>query len=209
MFNRSDSDNINHWKIFQYKIYNMNEIQNTTKYIKLHVIDALNSSIDEGILIFQGRAVLGNIVDNETGKHIPISKELDIYLEALDEVRKREPKFQFNIIYLIFRNSTHEHLKFSLDTFLDLKKVEKYRDFLIGFDLVGDELLQKSDQFGSILLDYKKRNKDLEFYLHAGESMFEENDNLIDNFILECPRFGHGINLIKHSYLFDEIKKHS
>jgi len=207
-YTRKDADNANHWSIFQYKIDNMIGIQNTTKYLKEHVLDALNSSIDEGILIFQGRIVLGHFRDYDTDENVSVEKELDVYLEAYEEVKKREPKFQFHIIKLIIRNNTEECIKKNLEKFLELKSNEKYRDILLGYDLVGDELLQKSEEFSHILEEYQKKNpNDLVFYLHAGESNLEENDNVFDNLILGGNRIGHGINLIKHSYLFEEFKK--
>ena len=44
------------------------------------------------------------------------------------------------------------------------------------------------------------------FVLHGGETLkYRDNNNLIDVILLNTKRIGHGLNLVKHSYLIDIV----
>jgi len=170
--------------------------------------------IDEGIQVYQGRTFLGMIRDYEAGEgFISKEKELDMILEALTEAKKKDPNFQAHLIIQDFRFREKEALEVLLNEIIALKLSKKeYDDIIIGFDLVGDETLTQSKDFADTLHAFKQRIQKehplliFNYFLHAGESTKEMNDNIIDNLLLQTPRIGHGINLIKNLHLLREVK---
>ena len=77
---------------------------------------------------------------------------------------------------------------------------------------MAEEKLRASIDFAHIFMDHLtiQESEDLHFpfILHGGESLSITNDNLMDLILLKSPRIGHGLNLSKHSYMMDTIKKH-
>lgn len=212
-FNKVDKEKVNYWEIFSKKIFNMKNISLNSKYYKSYLLKTFNDCIDEGMLIYQGRHFFGTV--NEYGKDsvIEAEKELEIILEALEEVRKREPLFQANFIFIGLRFWNLEKLSEELAKCLALKKIKKeYNELIIGFDLVGNEELADSKVFAELLYEFKQKAEKencfpFNYYLHAGESLSHMNDNLIDSILLNTPRIGHCTNLKNQLYLIDEIKK--
>ena len=138
---------------------------------------------------------------------MPIESECDIFVEALEEFKKTYPYFTFNVIFTMLKVMIKDELTNNLNKFIKLKNNEKYKDLLLGFDLVGDESLVTSDTFTGTLLDFKEKHPEIVYFLHGGENYFESNTNVLVNILAQTPRIGHGINIIKHSYLFNTIKE--
>ena len=81
-------------------------------------------------------------------------------------------------------------------------------NFVIGFDLVNEEdaSLPLKD-FAPMLLTAKKRYPDMNLYIHGGESLSAENENLIDAYLLGVSRVGHGLNLYRYPDLHRRYAK--
>ncbi len=74
--------------------------------------------------------------------------------------------------------------------------------FVIGFDLVNEE--DKSvplKDLAPLLLDCFAKHPDFNLYLHCGESLNAQSDNLIDGYLLGAKRVGHGMNLYRYPKL--------
>lgn len=70
--------------------------------------------------------------------------------------------------------------------------------FIIGFDLLNEE--DKSiplAELAPMLLKYRSEYPDFDLYIHCGESLYAQMDNLIDAYLLGCTRVGHGMNLYR------------
>jgi len=83
----------------------------------------------------------------------------------------------------------------------DYYKDETY-EFIIGFDLVNEE--DKSiplKDLAPLLLDCSKKHPDFNLFLHCGESLSAQSDNLIDGYLLGAKRVGHGMNLYRYPKL--------
>ena len=95
----------------------------------------------------------------------------------------------------------HENIKDCFDS-------KHPTDFVIGFDLINEEdnSLPLHD-FAPLLLRVKKKYPSLHFYLHGGESLSAENDNLIDAYLLDVSRVGHGLNLYRYPDLLERYAK--
>ncbi|HBL41197.1 MAG TPA: hypothetical protein DDY98_06365 [Ruminococcaceae bacterium] len=74
--------------------------------------------------------------------------------------------------------------------------------FIIGFDLVNEEdnsVPLKS--LAPLFLEYQNRYPDFHLFLHCGESLNAQSDNLIDGYLLDAKRVGHGMNLYRYPKL--------
>jgi len=169
-------------------------------------VDAIN----EGIQNLQARVFIGFVVDEED-KPIGVDAEMAIYERCIKAAQKIDPDFTFHLIIQGLRFWDNKKLKEYVDEAYEAKK--KYKDLVIGFDLVSEEANRKAQDFAEVFMDHLKIQDDAEhqmpFIFHGGECLELENDNLFDLILMKSPRIGHGINLIKHSYMFDLVKKNN
>ena len=56
--------------------------------------------------------------------------------------------------------------------------------------------------FWGEMINSDLKNK-INFYLHAGESQFSENENVVEALLLKSKWIGHGFNIALHPYLVD------
>lgn len=108
------------------------------------------------------------------------------------------------LIITISRNSGDSTTK--MQQFVTLR--QKFPDFIVGFDMVGQEDL------GKPLSSYVEKLKDISqngrFYFHAGETNWFNTDadvNLIDAILMNTKRLGHGYSLYKHPVLWAAFKE--
>lgn len=75
-------------------------------------------------------------------------------------------------------------------------------DFVIGFDLINEEDASRPlREYAPMLLDFKEEHPDFRYYLHCGESLSPESDNLVDAYLISADRVGHGMNLYRYPRL--------
>lgn len=85
---------------------------------------------------------------------------------------------------------------------LDESDPENICPFVLGFDLVNEEDTSRPlREYAPMLLDFKKSHPDFRYYLHCGESLNAESDNLIDAYLIGASRVGHGMNLYRYPNL--------
>ena len=81
-------------------------------------------------------------------------------------------------------------------------------DFVIGFDLINEEDTNLPLRaFAPMLLRAKKQYPEMHFYIHGGESLDAQNDNLVDAYLLGVSRVGHGLNLYRYPDLLERYAK--
>lgn len=128
-------------------------------------------------------------------------------LQLVDDFKKDHPLFLgMKVILAIARNSETSSVESKMQRFVELQK--KYPNFLVGFDLVGQEDL------GKTLNSYVEKLKDISqngrFFFHAGETNWFNTDadvNLIDAILMNTKRIGHGYSLYKHPILWAAFKE--
>lgn len=110
------------------------------------------------------------------------------------------------VIVAVRRDLSESSTNSKMEQFLNLQ--QKYPNFVIGFDLVGQE------DTGNPLTVYIDKLKDISqngrFFFHAGETNWFNagaDSNLLDAVILNTKRLGHGYSLYKHPILWEEFKK--
>lgn len=152
---------------------------------------------------------------------------LEILQCAEKEVQKTVNKnFRLKVILCAVRAldpvKDLEKIISKVDAAIVLQREEKYKDLIIGFDFVSEEDRGKTtaEYVDSIIYEsfgrgYKdeatiekmealrqkygteERIKMIDFYLHDGESNWNDNCNVVDAAIISRYRIGHGFNMHK------------
>ena len=100
-----------------------------------------------------------------------------------------------------------------VDTHLKLaaELQDEYPDFVVGFDLVGQEDLGRPlVEFASQLLEAKAAYPKLNFFFHAGETDWQGSQadlNIMDAVLLNATRIGHGYSITKHPEVLKMAKE--
>lgn len=144
---------------------------------------------------------------DEKGKKLESEEVAQVLINLVEDFKKSHPLFiGIKIIVTIHRNVENSSAEAKMQRFIDLRK--KFPDFIIGFDLVGQE------DIGKPLSSYVNRLKEISqngrFYFHAGETNWfntEADGNLIDAILMNTKRIGHGYSLYKHPVLWAAFKE--
>lgn len=146
------------------------------------------------------------IVDVD-GTKLSSEDVVELLLALVEDFKRDHPQFLgIKVILAIFRNSDSSSVEAKMQRFVELQK--KYPNFLVGFDLVGQEDL------GIPLNNYVEKLKEISqngrFFFHAGETNWfntEADVNLIDAILMNTKRIGHGYSLYKHPVLWAAFKE--
>lgn len=116
--------------------------------------------------------------------------------------------FGARMIYIKTRTSEKKDIQKAIEKGITMKR--QYPDFMVGFDLVGQE------DTGNSLLYYlnellipRSSGASLPYYFHAGETNLEGQSvdyNMADALLLNTKRIGHGFAFTKHQGLMEEAK---
>lgn len=207
--NESDFLNPNIWVRFE-EIFTRQG--NLLKYYPLFMeynrvmIDSL---IADNVQHIEIRTFLSSVYDLD-GKKYDNEAVLNLYKEVLDSVNVDHSEFTMKLIRSGYRGWDKQGVLDYMVQTIALRK--KYPDFLMGFDLVGEEdaghtTLYFIDEFLKRDSLEKAYDIDLPFYFHDGESTLPTDDNLYDAVLLNSRRIGHGINLFRFPELFGMIKE--
>lgn len=144
------------------------------------------------------------------GNAYGIEEIIKRYQKMAQDIQKDFPEFSLKIIYSCHRHASREKIAAELRRALDLRR--KYPDFVVGFDLMGEEdngydLIYFIDDFLEIAQEEEKLGIDLPYYFHAGESDWCTDKNLYDAVLLNSRRIGHGFNLFMHPSLCEVLKE--
>ncbi|KYN05424.1 Adenosine deaminase CECR1 [Cyphomyrmex costatus] len=110
------------------------------------------------------------------------------------------------VIYAPHRGADQNRLDYYLKTLTQLK--QRFPDFIVGFDLVGQEdkgkpLIEFADKLKSV-------DPSIPFFFHSGETNWngESTDlNLLDAVMLNTKRIGHGYALTKHPLVWKFVQQ--
>ncbi|XP_020279115.1 adenosine deaminase CECR1-like [Pseudomyrmex gracilis] len=167
---------------------------------KDHFYQGLQELYDDNVMYVEVRSGLSKMYDLNGTMYGPV-EVARLYKEVSDRFLNDHPDFiGVKIIYAPSRFV--ENVDNYLKTMIELNKL--YPDFVVGFDLVGQEdkgtpLIKFVDTLNTV-------NPDIQFFFHAGETNWdgEPTDmNIIDAVLLRSKRIGHGYALTKHPYFWD------
>lgn len=125
--------------------------------------------------------------------------------QVADQFMKDYPEFiGIKYIFAPGRGVDNTTMHNYLNIFKEIRT--KYPEFVVGFDLVGQE---DSGQPLSAFVNELSTANDVKFFFHAGETNWDglsTDLNLIDAVLLNTTRIGHGYALVKHPSVLKEIK---
>ena len=129
---------------------------------------------------------------------------------AVNRVKINYPDFTIKIIHANLRFRPNEDIWKDMQNMVTWRQL--YPDLLIGYDLVAEEdaghtTLYHLESFLKLEEANKQVKHPLELYLHDGESVWVDNDNLYEAILLGSKRIGHGFNLFRYPDLMQEAKK--
>jgi adenosine deaminase CECR1 len=117
------------------------------------------------------------------------------------------------LIYSGHRRASATDVWTQLKQAVELRKAWTDRNFILGFDLVGEEDAGHTTEY--FLPDWVKlrshlaeQKTTLPFFFHDGESDWPSDENLYDAFLLGSRRIGHGFNLFRFPTLQKQVKSH-
>lgn len=145
---------------------------------------------------------------------------MDLIIGEYEEFQRTHKRAVFKglkIIYCTPRSFNIDQVRFGLNECLTMKLNDKYKEYIAGFDLVGEEGAGKPlKTFTEAFLEFKakcaKANVDIPFLFHCGETLdvgTETDGNLVDALLLGSKRIGHGFALAWHPYVMQQMKKNN
>ncbi|XP_046482153.1 adenosine deaminase 2 isoform X1 [Neodiprion pinetum] len=152
---------------------------------------------DDNVLYLELRSTLPTLYDLDGNQYGPI-EVARLYKETTERFVKDHPDFiGTRLIYAPLRNANDRQMDDYLTTFAALRK--EFPDFVIGFDLVGQE--EKGEPLARFVDKLRAVSPSIRLFLHAGETNWNglsTDENLIDAILLNATRIGHGYALLKH-----------
>lgn len=207
LLNLKHEENV--WQYFE-KLFCLHEsIEYSYDTYYAYYLYAFNYYVTNNIMHIEIHALLSS--DYEVASNY-VKAIRDAYYKVKDE----HPELIVSIIcasvkyngvdYNVIENYLNNALKLK-QAYKDEYDENDIHEFIIGFDLFNEEdgsLPLK--EIAPLLLECKKKYPDFKYFLHCGESLYAQSNNLIDAYLLEATRVGHGMNLYRYPSL---LKKYA
>uniref|UniRef100_A0A182MCZ5 Adenosine deaminase n=1 Tax=Anopheles culicifacies TaxID=139723 RepID=A0A182MCZ5_9DIPT len=168
------------------------------------------------------RTSLSKLFDADGKEYSPLEVAYILH-RIVEDFRHQSPTFHgVKLILSKHKNISNAELENALKLYESLRRIKidliknrpcsaAFPGFVVGFDLVGQEDLNRSlRSFASVLLKPPIPSGPPKYYFHAGEIVGyapEANENLIDAVLLDTKRIGHGYALLKHPILWHAIRR--
>lgn len=164
-----------------------------------YVWQALQDLRDQNLQYAEWRVVTGNLFDLG-GRKYTVEEEVEFYLDIQRRFVQEVGPIEMRIIPCASRDQDRETVGAKMRETFFLR--QKYPDFVIGFDVVGEEdtgreTLYYLDQYLELKALEAEYNLSLPLFFHDGESVKTDNQNLIDAFLMGTQRVGHAYNLFR------------
>ncbi len=159
---------------------------------------------DDGIQAVELRQVFG-LNHNSNNQPQTIREELDFFAEFVKEEKKKCPDFSICFLQTSVKKAGVEHFKQMFKIYED--SIESHPGMITGFDMVHYEDSVYIKEFMPYLFERKEKNPKINYYLHAGETLNPNNNNVIDSVLLGTKRIGHGLSIANSTMLIDLVKK--
>lgn len=165
-----------------------------------HLYRGFQEFYDDNVMHLELRTTLSPLYDFNGTEYGPI-ETAQVHKEVVDRFLKDHPDFiDIKLIYAPLRAVDEKRVDYYMETMAKLTKL--FPDFVVGFDLVGQE------DKGQPLIDFANAlnaaSPGIQFFFHAGETNWNGQPtdlNLFDAFLLNTKRIGHGYALTKHPLL--------
>jgi len=178
-------------------------LYNYHSFFEFILLKIFESYINQNVMIVELRHIFDVIFDDDD-KPIGVERECQIFHKVLAEVQQKHPLFRCTIINQALKIIGKSHVDAMLAATFE---AQKYTDLCVGFDIVCEEDTHDpiKTYVAQILRARKSSKTGLDVFMHAGESLLRDNNNLIDAILLDTKRIGHGYNLIQHPKLIKHV----
>lgn len=128
--------------------------------------------------------------------------EMDV-IKILYNKLFNDPNIKIRLIIIGSRHGREDLLERHINLVLECKNINKYKDFIVGFDIAGNEAHKSPAELRKKLLPLMKEC--IKFTIHAGENQPVENiwEAVYE---LNADRIGHGLTLIDKPELMKRFK---
>ncbi|MCE9544186.1 MAG: hypothetical protein K8T25_01490 [Planctomycetia bacterium] len=177
-----------------------------------YYLAAFQTLLDDHVTYVELRAGFNSLHDLN-GKTWDHRQRAALMWDLRNQVRQTNPQFDVKLIYSGYRALTVEAVWEEIEQAVELRKIWAGQNFMLGFDLVGEEDAGHTTVF--FLPDWVRlktylaqQKTTLPFYFHDGESDWPSDENLYDAMLLGTRRIGHGFNLFHFPALEASLKRH-
>ncbi|KAB0792371.1 hypothetical protein PPYR_14330 [Photinus pyralis] len=193
------------WSAFQNIFGTITPMIMYRPFLVKYVYEALKELYEDKVNYVEIRGVLSTVYEIN-GKEYSEIETAGIYRFAVEEFKRDHPDFiGAKFIYAPMRMATTEEVKKYVNTVNELKRT--YPDFIVGFDLVGQEDL--GQPLSNFVNELGNVSSGIDLVFHAGETNWygaSSDLNLFDAVLLGTKRIGHGFGAIKHPLVTKLIK---
>ncbi|KAJ8712738.1 hypothetical protein PYW08_008042 [Mythimna loreyi] len=194
------------WEKFQQCFINTGNLFNYKPVYEQYYYDTLLELRKDQVMYLEIRSILPKLYDLD-GNVYDILETAVTYKRVTEKFMKDYPDFfGAKLIYapskLVDKPTFHEYVRIAL--LINALMPE----FLVGFDLVGQEDL--GVPLREFIHELAEVRENLDLFLNAGETNWygtTSDENLFDAIVLNAKRIGHAFALIKHPILMEEVKK--
>ena len=203
----SDADLPNdRWETFRNSTRAINKLHANTEMLRLIYEEGFKNSCKNKASLLEIRL---SFTEDDQENISAVNTIRDAYYN----VKKEYPELVVRIIaitgkkYKLGNDNTVDIIRSAIKlskTLKDEYDPNNVKDFIIGIDLVGHEDDRKPlEEYREFLSSEEVQGSTLKLFLHAGESLRTDNNSVIDAYLLNSTRVGHGFNL----YRFPSLMK--
>lgn len=194
------------WGTFQNMIFSVVDLLTYRPVFEDYFYQALRDLYDDNVMYMEFRGFLPRLYELNGTIYQPL-ETIRFYEDTIAKFKRDHPRFLgARLIY-----APHKDDNATIQSSIAVAKAAKknHPDFVIGFDLVG----QEDTRFP--IIAYLNELKELQamgmdFFFHAGETNWFETKtdfNLIDAILLGTKRIGHGYAITKHPKVMKIVKE--
>ena len=211
----SDDDTLNGleiWTKFNHIFQRTGDLEAYQPLFEKYYTAAFETLLADHVTYVELRAGFGSLYDLD-GNSWGYRERAQLMWTIRNRVREANPDFDLKLVYSGHRWVPVRRIWPSLEQAVELRKAWQKQNFVVGFDLVGEEDSGHSTEF--FLSDWvhlktylREQETTLPFYFHDGESDWPRDVNLYDAYLLGSKRIGHGFNLFRFPNLEKRLIAH-
>jgi len=201
-------DGVRAWKKFGNVFRIIGGVVNYLPLRLQYMRQTFDGLVADKVFYWEVRLITGGVF-NDTHT-LSVEEELAAYRSLLADYRVDVPQFTFKIIITTSRSLPHDAVFETMKMTLELHN--KYPDFVIGFDLVGEEDTGHTTYYyvedvAKIIRLSDKYERPLPLFFHDGETARTGNLNVFDAILLGARRIAHGFNIFHYPALMETMKE--